>query len=172
MAKSFMATLGQDITWMSDCLGTLCAADKNQSQLFCGSHTASGKLWNEKWFPDYWPLEWGPTMWSHENGKILLGRSDCKAKNLSRKVTVQISAPARSFNQGASIKSTLLLMICICDFNWCVRCIFWLYICFTCDRSNISSINQRSTRVVAKFKKLKAMQIFPTVKYSLTLCSG
>ena len=37
-------------------------------------------------------------------------------------------------------------------FNSCVRCIDWLYICFTCVRCDISSINKRSTRVVATFK--------------------
>ena len=29
--------------------------------------------------PEYWPLEWAPTVWSHETGKILSGRYDCKS---------------------------------------------------------------------------------------------
>ena len=33
-----------------------------------------------------------------------------------------------------------------------MRCVCWLYICFTCERCAISSINKRSKRVVATFK--------------------
>ena len=66
---------------------------------------------------------------------------------------VWILRPARSSRHGVSVKSTLLLMLCIHNFNSCVRCKVWLCICFTSERCNMSSINKRSTRVGAKSKK-------------------
>ena len=73
-----------------------------------------------------------------------------KAKNFGWKVTVRIWAMARSFHFGVSVKSILLfLMICIHDFSLFVRWIVLHYICFTCERCNMSSINKRSARVVA-----------------------
>ena len=52
----------------------------------------------------------------------------------------------------SSLKSALLLVICINNFNSCVRWIGWLFIWFTCERCDTSSINKRSTRVVATLK--------------------
>ena len=54
------------------------------------------------------------------------------------------------------IKCTLPLVICIHNISSCVRCIGWLYICFTCDRCDMSSINKRSNRqplIIKKFAK-------------------
>ena len=51
---------------------------------------------------------------------------------------------------GITLSQTL---VTIHNFNSCVWCIGWLYICFTCERCDMRSINKRSTRVVATFKK-------------------
>ena len=45
--------------------------------------------------------------------------------------------------------STLLLMICVHIIDSCVSCTGWLYVCLTCEGCYISSIDIRSTRVVA-----------------------
>ena len=52
------------------------------------------------------------------------------------------------------LKCTLPPEICIYNINSRVRCAGWLYICFTCERCDMSLINKRSTRLVATFKKL------------------
>ena len=65
-------------------------------------------------------------------------------QDLGRKVTGSNSVPARTFHRGISVKkSTLPLVICINNINSCVRCIGWLYICFTheiCDMSSIGKL--------------------------------
>ena len=44
------------------------------------------------------------------------------------------------------LKCTLPPVICIHTINSCVTCIGWLFICFTSERCNMSSVNKRSTR--------------------------
>ena len=60
-----------------------------------------------------------------------------------------------SFTAESLLKLTLLLVICTHIFNSCVRCIVWLYICFSFERCNMNSINKRSTREVANFNRKK-----------------
>ena len=43
------------------------------------------------------------------------------------------------FTVESPLKCTLPLMIWIHNINSCVRCIGWLYICFTCERCDMSS---------------------------------
>ena len=51
------------------------------------------------------------------------------------------------------LKCTLPPVICMHDINSCLICIGWLYICFACERCDMSSINKRSTWVVVTFNK-------------------
>ena len=53
------------------------------------------------------------------------------------------------------LKCTLPLAICIHNVHSFVRCFDWLYFWFMCERCNMSSINKRSTWVVATFKKYR-----------------
>ena len=57
------------------------------------------------------------------------------------------------FAEESPLKCTLHLVFWIHNINSCVRCIGWLYICFSCDRCAMSSINKRSTRALATFWK-------------------
>ena len=59
------------------------------------------------------------------------------------------------FAVESPLKCTLPLVICINNINSCVRCIGWLYICFTCERCDMKSITKRFTRVVANTKIIK-----------------
>ena len=81
---------------------------------------------------------------------------------------VWILSLARSFHCGVSENSTRLLMISIHNFNSCVRCIVWQYICFTYERCNMSSINKTSTRVVVNVKK----KMWPMINFTTTLASA
>ena len=69
--------------------------------------------------------------------------------------SIQCSRQLGLFTAESPLISTLLLVICIHKINSCVRRIGWLYICFTRERCNMSSINKMSTRVVATFLKEK-----------------
>ena len=58
------------------------------------------------------------------------------------------------FTVESLLKCTFPLVICTHNINSCVRCIDCLYIGFTCERCDMSSIKKRSTRVVVTFKKI------------------
>ena len=87
----------------------------------------------------------GLTLWSHENDvmKIWVGRSQ-----------VQNLALARTLCCGIFVK----MYSSSCDlhtkYQFNVKCIGWPKVCFTCERCDIRSINIRSTRQVATFKKI------------------
>ena len=77
--------------------------------------------------PEYWPLEWGC-----KSQKIWVGRSQVQNRCLQG-----------LFNVESPFKSTLPRVICIHTINWCVRCIGWLYVWFTCERYDMSSKTKR-----------------------------
>ena len=58
------------------------------------------------------------------------------------------------FTVESLVKCTLPLVICVHNINSCARCFGWQYICLTCERCDMSSVNKRSTRVGATSKKL------------------
>ena len=66
---------------------------------------------------------------------------------------VEIWCQQGLFAVESLLKCPLPLVICIHNVNSCLRCIDRQYICFTCERCDMSSINKRSTRVVATFKR-------------------
>ena len=85
---------------------------------------------------------------------------ECMAANQRRSVSEvhKFETPCHQglFAAESLFKCTLLLVICKHNINSCVRCsIGWLYICFACERCNMSSINKRSTRKVNSFKETK-----------------
>ena len=61
--------------------------------------------------------------------------------------------PTRIFIAKSPLKSAFLIEICLCNIKSCDGCIGWLYICFACERCNMSLIIKGSTRVVATIKK-------------------
>ena len=65
---------------------------------------------------------------------------------------VQNSVSALTFHSG--IFGIIYSSSCVLhNINLCVRFVGWLYTCFTCERCGMNAINQRSTKVVATFKK-------------------
>ena len=75
-------------------------------------------------------------------------------EDLGWKVTGSKLGASKDSSLWNLLKCTLPLVICIHNINSCGRCIDWLHICFTCVRCDMSSINKRSTRVVATLKKI------------------
>ena len=78
-------------------------------------HIGSGEVWIvfptacwqllQSCLPEYWQIEWGPTIWSHENGQILQGRYGCKSKKIwIGRSHVKNSVPARTFHCRISVK--------------------------------------------------------------------
>ena len=99
-------------------------------------------------------LQWGPTVWSYENVqnpamKVLLQIKE----DLCWKVTGSELCQQGLFNVESPIKCPLPMGICMHIINSCVRCIGGLYICFTYEGCDLSSINKISTRVVATCKR-------------------
>ena len=103
------------------------------------------------------------------------GARPCGAMKVAKSCKEGAAANQRSGSEGhrfetwcqqgclaveSPLKCTLPLVICKHNINSCVRCIDWLFICFTCERCDMSSINKRSTRkkiIVVVFNVLPTM---------------
>ena len=82
--------------------------------------------------------------------RFLLGMkmaASCKevtaANQRSGRWHIRTSVPAKTFTVESPRNSTFPLVICMHNINSCVRCIahiVWLYICFACERCDMSSI--------------------------------
>ena len=156
---------------MGDRKGTPGVDDKSKAWLHCESKSAkqmgkkslsmctgSGKLLTVLGTACWWYLKSGPL-----GSGQLYGAWRCETLKMAK------SWFKSQYKQGAItmeslLRSTLFLMICIHNFNSCVRCVVWQYLCFTCESWNMSSINKRSTGVIANFKKsLIWMSVKPKV---------
>ena len=112
--------------------------------------------------PEYWPLELGWAMWSHENGQILFWKYGCKQRrSWSEGLRFKTWCQQGLFTEESPFISTFLLEICVYKINPCVRSIVWLHNCFTCERWNMSSINKSSTRMVPTFFKVSLQLPLP-----------
>ena len=85
-----------------------------------------------------------PRKWPNPAKKVRL-QSD---EDQGQEVAGSKLGPSKDFSlQNPNLNYILPLVISIQNNNSFERCIGWLYICFTCERCNMSSINKKSTRV-------------------------
>ena len=101
--------------------------------------------------PEYWPLEWAWPCGAMKMPNTVMKVQPQSKVHLGRKVTSSKLGASKALEHP--LKSTLPLVISKHNINSCVRCIGWLYICFTFERFSMSSINKRFTRLVVTFKK-------------------
>lgn len=88
----------------------------------------------------------------------------CNFNHLIRVVGQLVSnGLSRTSHFGISVKIYPFPCDLLSNIDSCVSCIGWLFICFTCERRDMSKIVRRCSRVVATFKKVSSgFSIVPT----------
>ena len=92
---------------------------------------------------------------SCKSTKIWVGRSQ-----------VRNSVPAKTLHCGISVEMYPSSYDLYTQHQFMREMYWWLYICFTWERCDMSSINKRSTRVVATFKKECCIFYFHTCPWT------